>query len=64
MDCAQTKRKWHRPWCEDHTYALSWGTVMHQAMVWAKTLTTMVHRSSHLVVMYQGVNVMTHKVKV
>jgi hypothetical protein len=36
MDCAQTKRKWHRPWCEDDTCTLGWGIVMHQVMVWAK----------------------------
>jgi hypothetical protein len=36
MDCAQTKRKWHCPWCEDDTCMLGWGIVMHQVMVWAK----------------------------
>jgi hypothetical protein len=36
MDFTQTKRKWHHPWCDDDTCVLSWGIVMHQAMVWAK----------------------------
>ena len=36
MDCAQTQRKWHHPWCEDDTCTLGWGIVMHQVMVWAK----------------------------
>jgi hypothetical protein len=36
MDCAQTKRMRHRPWCGDDTYALGWGALMPHAMVWAK----------------------------
>jgi hypothetical protein len=36
MDCAETKHKWHRPWCGDDTCTLSWGVGMHQTMVWAE----------------------------
>ncbi len=35
-DCAQTKRKWHHPWCEDVTCALGWGVGTHLVMVWTK----------------------------
>ena len=36
MDCAQIKRRRRRLWCADDAYALGWGTLMPQAMVWAK----------------------------
>jgi hypothetical protein len=37
MDCAQTKRMRHRPWCVDDAYALGWGALTPHATVWAKT---------------------------
>ncbi len=40
MDCAQTKRMGHRPWCVDDAYALGWGALMPHAMVWAKAAPT------------------------
>jgi hypothetical protein len=36
MDCTQTKRTRHRPWCVDDAYALGWGALMPHATVWAK----------------------------
>ena len=36
MDCAQTKRMRHRPWCVDDAYALGWGALTPHATVWAK----------------------------
>ena len=36
MDCAQTKRMHHCPWCADDAYALGWGALTPHATVWAK----------------------------
>ncbi len=36
MDCDQIEHRRHRPWCADDAYAVGWGTLMPQAMVWAK----------------------------
>ncbi len=32
----KTKRRHHRPWCGGDAYALTWGVVCPQVMVWAK----------------------------
>jgi hypothetical protein len=36
MDCTQTKRMRHCPWCVDDAYALGWGALPPHATVWAK----------------------------
>jgi hypothetical protein len=48
------------PWCENDTCALSWGIVMHQAMVWAKVAD---HHGcfGHRISAETRVNFMTHK---
>jgi hypothetical protein len=40
MDCAQTKRMRHRPWCVDDAYALGWGALTPHATEWAKAAPT------------------------